>query len=210
MEKESREVKNISGVGFNLRLEFIDDLLIKSPEMWVLFKESDDQFTSIESGTAGLAYYSYYPDNKEMVWGQIIMNFTINQWSNHNFRQVLMHEFAHIIGFEHTEGSDVSVMNYDYVYGLDGLSDLDYDRLHEKYPFSLHLMSFKDLERLGSNSEDTRLSHMADSIMANYGLSEDRSLEVSRLLSNLKKSKKGRNLTNGEKRGVRPLCWYKP
>ncbi len=166
-------------------------------EMWVMFKETGFDFQDISSDTLGLAYYGY--SNNSIYWGQIIMNFTIGNWSPDNFRQVLLHEVNHVLGFDHIVGSEVSVMNYDWALVLDGISTSDYYRLYEKYPFSYHAIIIKDLEMRGADREIAERSVIRDRMVTNFGLSYERAEEVSDLLYNYQKVQRKRSLTLRER-----------
>ncbi|TDJ08097.1 MAG: hypothetical protein E2O68_02600 [Deltaproteobacteria bacterium] len=164
-------------------------------EMWILFKDDSSQFTNIDSGTAGLAW-SDSAGAKD--WGLIYMNFSINMWSDHNFRQVLFHEVFHVLGFPHTFDDDYSIMNYDYIYKVAGMTSFDEDRLIEKYPFSLLATSVKDLEKIGSRVDDEKRKKLEGMLVERFGLSEDRAGEISGTVYSLSRIKEKRSLTPRE------------
>jgi hypothetical protein len=167
-------------------------------EMWVLFKEDPTQFTNLDDGSAAVALTWNYDDGT-IAYGQIIMDFTMDQWTPYNFNQVLYHEVLHLIGFAHTFDDDLSVMNYEYVYNIDGMSELDNDRVAQKYNFTLRWDQLKDLGKLGANSEVLEREAMAGKIEENYGLSEERSSEVAKVLYHYQKIEKKRSLTEMDK-----------
>ena len=58
--------------------------------------------------------------------------------------------------------------------------------------------SQKDLEKVGRYIEDQKLDGLASRLGADYGLSENRSLEIAKLVSQFKNLKSKRNITNKE------------
>lgn len=174
----------------------VDDtssLYYNNNEMWVLFKEDSTEFQDITDQVMGLAYYGYGGDRIE--WGNIVMNFTIGGWSGDNFRQVLLHEVNHILGFRHFTDNEVSVMNYEYVYKLDGISTNDYYRLWDKYDFSLGFAAIKDVELLGGREQIEIKGLIKESVMEKFGLSESRATEVSQLIFAFNHMRNKRSLT---------------
>ncbi len=171
------------------------ELYSKNGEMWILFKDNDSQFTNIDSGTAGLTW-SDSVGAKD--WGLIYMNFSLNMWSDHNFRQVLFHEVFHVLGFSHTFDDDYSIMNYDYIYKVAGMTSFDEDRLIEKYPFSLSATSVKDLEKIGARVDDKKREKLEGMLVERFGLSEDRAGEISGTVYSLNRIKQKRSLTPRE------------
>lgn len=165
-------------------------------EGWIYFKETKDQFTNVSDGAAAVAYVGS-PSNPR---GTIVMNFSISMsWTGHNFRQVLNHEILHNLGFSHTFDGDHSVMNYDYVYKTTGVTDLDTQRLADAFPFSLAVVTIKDLEKIGAAREGIDADKYAGYLVESYGLSESRAETVSRLMISKKKIRNLRSLTGREK-----------
>lgn len=167
-------------------------------EMWVFFKENVTEFVDLESTSAGSALTNSIKN--EIYNGQIIFNFTLNQWSDggYNFGQVLLHEIGHVIGFDHTSDSDFSIMNYNYIYKVNGLTNLDIDRTHDKYPFSVNTVSIKDLERIGANKKLLDIENMSHLLSERFSLSEDRSLEVAKIIQASNQLRNKRQLTKNE------------
>lgn len=175
-----------------------ESLYINNGEIWVLFREDSTQFSNLDDDSAAEALTWSY-NGGSLAYGQIVMDFTVDQWSDYNFNQVLYHEILHLIGFGHTFDDDISVMNYDYVYNINGMSELDNDRVAQKYNFTLRWDQLKDLEKLGANSEVLEREAMAGKIEENYGLSEERSSEVAKILYHYQKIEKKRSLTEMDK-----------
>ncbi len=174
------------------------ELYYNNNEMWVMFKESSTEFTSIGENTLGLAYYGYNSID-QIQWGQIILNFSYGSFIYDDFRQVLLHEVSHVLGFGHIFGTEISVMNYDYTFQIEGISTGDYVRLHEKYPFTYTLAIVKDLEQRGANREAAEREGIRNSMVENFGLSYERAEEVSNLLYNYQRIKSRRSLTFKER-----------
>lgn len=165
-------------------------------EAWIYFKEEKDQFTDVDDRAAGATYVGS-PSNP---MGVIVMNFSGSMlWTGHNFRQVLNHEILHNLGFYHTFDDDHSVMNYDYTYKVWGVTDLDTQRLAEKFPFSLAVVSVKDLEKIGAARESIDAEKYATFLGENYGLSENRAQTISKYLLSYRKLASMRDLTAREK-----------
>jgi hypothetical protein len=171
------------------------ELYLDRGEMWILFKDNHTHFTNIDSNTAGLAW-SDSVGAKD--WGLIYMNFSINMWSDHNFRQVLFHEVFHVLGFPHTFDEDYSIMNYDYIYKVAGMTSFDEDRLIEKYPFSLSATSVKDLEKIGFREDSKKREKLEGMLVERFGLSQDRAGEISGTIFSLGRIKQKRSLTKRE------------
>jgi hypothetical protein len=167
----------------------MDDALSEynhSGEAWILIKENKSEFTDIGS------------TNNPM--GLVFLNFSIPMtWSNYNFHQVVAHEVLHCLGYEHTFDSDYSIMNYNYVYNVNGLTALDHDRLAADYPFSLEVVTIKDLEKVAAFNERDEVEKYAYRLMDNFGLSESRAQTLSRHLISYKKLNNQRALTTSEK-----------
>jgi len=165
-------------------------------EAWIYFKEEKDQFTNVSDGAAGVAYVGS-PSNP---MGVIVMNFSISMsWTGHNFRQVLNHEILHNLGFRHTFEDDYSIMNYDYIYKVSGVTDLDTERLAEDFPFSMEVVTIKDLEKIGAARENIDSDKYAIFLGENYGLSESRAQTIAKYLLSYRKLASMRDLTAREK-----------
>ncbi|RLA64367.1 MAG: hypothetical protein DRQ88_04020 [Epsilonproteobacteria bacterium] len=167
-----------------------------SGEGWLFFKEEKDQFTNVGDSTAGRAYIG----SASRPLGVIVMNFTNSMlWTGGQFRQVLNHEILHNFGFTHTSGSDHSIMNYRYVYKTRGVTDLDTQRLADAFPFSMAVVSIKDLEKIGAAREDIDSNKYATFLAESYGLSESRAQTISKYLLSYRKLASMRDLTAKEK-----------
>ena len=172
-------------------------LVSNNTKNWVLVKNTADQFTDITTGEAGLTYNGI---SSQSAWGIIILNFSNSMdWSGYNFRQVIDHEVMHCLGFNHTFDTDFSIMNYNYVYTIDGITSLDVERLAEKFPFSLDVTATKDLEKNAAFDEKKESEKYALNLMENFGLSEARAHTISHLMLSFGKLRGMRELTPNEK-----------
>ncbi len=183
----------------NPKYEDIGDALSeyrRTGEAWILIKENKSEFTDVSDGAAGVAYVGSH--NNPM--GLVFLNFSIGMyWSDHNFHQVVAHEVLHCLGYEHTFDSDYSIMNYDYVYNVNGITTLDRNRLATDYPFSLEVVTVKDLEKVAAVNERDEAEKYAYRLMDNFGLSEARAQILSRHLISYKKLNNQRALSASEK-----------
>ncbi len=167
-----------------------------SDNAWILIKENNTQFTDISDGAAGIAYIG----TNNSPTGIIVLNFSIPMtWSGHNFHQVVAHEVLHCLGYDHTFGDDYSIMNYNYVYGVSGITTIDRDRLATDFPFSLAVVTTKDLEKLAAFDEREESEKYAYHLMENFGLSESRAQIITRHLTSYKKLGGQRALNDREK-----------
>jgi hypothetical protein len=166
----------------------------KTGEGWLLIKEDDARFTNLGERDAGVAYVG----SPERPIGVFILNLsTGNSWSEQKFRQVANHEILHNLGYRHN--GDHSILNYSYLYNENGITDLDNQRLAGDFPFSLAVVTVKDLEKVGASVEGLESENYKNYIVENYGLSEERAQTVSRLMLNSKRVGNKRSLTDRER-----------
>ncbi len=165
-------------------------------QAWILIKEEKSQFTNVDDGAAGVAYVGS-PSNPT---GIIVLNFSILMaWTDHNFRQVVDHEVLHCLGFNHTFGEDYSIMNYDFTYKVTGVTTLDTSRLAESFPFSLEIVTIKDLEKFAASRENIESETYTQNLVENFGLSESRAQTISKHILAYRKIKINRALTDRER-----------
>lgn len=163
----------------------------------VLFKSAyGNNFPDVASDTAGV---TYLPSKGEITKSLIVFNIYAQSLSDpNNFAQVLYHETLHALGFDHTFGTDYSIMNYDFTLKVSGLTDLDNSRLAEKYPFSMEIVTVKDLEKLAYQKESEKVEEMSNRLSEQFGLSTERSLEVSKTIISVGAIQHKRALTDSE------------
>jgi hypothetical protein len=163
----------------------------------VLFKSAyGNNFPDVPNDTAGVAYL---PSSGEINKSLIVFNIYAPSLADpDNFSQVLYHETLHTLGFDHTFGDDYSIMNYDFTLKVNGLTDLDNSRLAEKYPFSMEVVTIKDLEKLASFKESDKVEEMSNRLSEQFGLSMERSEEVSKTMISVSAIQNKRALTDSE------------
>ncbi len=165
-------------------------------QAWVLFKEEKDQYTNVSDDAAGVAYVG----SASNPTGIIVLNFSISMlWTGSNFRQVMDHEVLHCLGFNHTFGEDYSIMNYDFSYAVNGITSLDRERLATAFPFSLEVITVKDLEKYAASREDSQSEKYAVNLVENFGLSESRAQVISKHIMAYRKLSSTRSLTDRER-----------
>ena len=158
------------------------------PDNWVLFKENASEFQNIGGNTVGL-----YTGWVELGRGNLIVNIYKHASTYNRVKKVLYHEVGHALGFDHTHGLDYSTMNYNFNLLLPFLSRYDRRRLHDKYPFSTHELTQKDLELVGADEEGEQLGLIKKIVHEKFGLSAERVEEIAPILHNLNKIKNKRN-----------------
>ncbi len=170
-------------------------------EHWVLFKENYTTFTDVTYEMYGVSYSS--ADSGKRIYKSIIVfNFTDSSfssyWANHFFEQTLLHETLHCLGFDHTFGDDLSVMNASEVFRTDGLYDLDVTRLAAKYPFSMEVVTIKDLEKIAYQKQSDKIEKLSFGLSENFGLSIDRAKVVAQSIISYQAIQNKRALNNNE------------
>jgi len=184
-------------IGEDVNLEYANEAYGVHRTMgnfYIMTKDSDDEFKNYSETALGTAYMTY--SGKTMIATNIIMNMT-RIGTGHSFRQVLAHEVGHALGFMHTD--DRSIMNSVYNDFIFGIHDNDYDRINEKYTYSIASTTLKDLEKMGAKTEGIDRKGLRDFLMNNYGFSADRSEEASKLIYSYEKLGKNRSLTTKER-----------
>ncbi len=170
---------------------------VTTGEAWILFREDESQFTDTSMFAGGTAYTG----TNLNPMGVVVLNFTaLVIQEPYYFRQALEHEIMHCLGFSHTYGYyNYSIMNYNYVYEITGITDPDRTMLANSFPFSTEVITIKDLEKFGAENEKAESEKYAYQLMENFGLSEARAQTISRHLISYKKLNNQRALTNPEK-----------
>ena len=170
---------------------------VNTGEAWILFRDNIEQFTDTSNFAAGTAYTG----TNINPMGVVVLNFTeLVVREPYYFRQALEHEILHNLGFSHTFGIyNYSIMNYNYVYEITGMTDPDRQMLADKFPFSIEVITIKDLEKYGAINEKIESEQYAYQLVENFGLTEARAQTISRHLISYKKLNNQRALTDSEK-----------
>ncbi len=155
-----------------------------------------NNLSDFPDNTAGIAVLT---DKGEITKSLIVFSiFSPSVSDTKKFAQELYHETLHTLGFDHTFGTDYSIMNYSYTLAVKGLTDLDNARLAEKYPFSMENLLGKDLEKLAFEKESEKIEEISGRLSETFGLSVERSQEVAKTMVSLQKIQNKRALTEIE------------
>ena len=159
--------------------------LIGENEFIVYIKDDKEHFTDYDKNVIGLAW-SW---GQDVYWGSL--SISTKAISIYN---VLLHEVGHFLGFPHIT-DEVSWMNPTSTLFPLGFANHDEDRVWDKYLQFIRDTYGKDLEKLAAIDERELIGEKASAIEENFGLSADRSQNVSRAIFHLNKIKNKRSLT---------------
>jgi hypothetical protein len=163
--------------------------LIGANEYIVYIKDDKEHFTDYDSGVIGLAW-SW---GQDIYWGSLSIS-TYNLKMKGKIYNVLLHEVGHFLGFPHIT-DQISWMNPTMTLFPMGFYGDDEQRVWDKYYQFIRDTYGKDLEKLAAIDERKIIGEKAESIEENFGLSADRSQDVSRAIFHLNKIKNKRSLT---------------
>ncbi|RLA62639.1 MAG: hypothetical protein DRQ88_08305 [Epsilonproteobacteria bacterium] len=177
--------------------------ILKAPSSskysYLFFRESKDEYKDMEGGSLGLT--SFLKIGSTMLQASIVLNFEDYYGGYFSqdgvFKDILLHEVGHLLGFDHIDDS-YSVMN-PYESRTTGLSDYDQGLIYDHYIFEQIANMYKDLEKLGARIEAKDLETRSLELSLNYGLSDERSIEVAKILTHMDKINQKRSLTAIEK-----------
>ena len=159
----------------------------------VFFKESASEFTDIANDKGG-----YYYGNVQSGYGNIFVNIHDRASSYNRVKKIMLHEVGHAVGFGHPPSGSFSVMNSNWLPFLPTLTRFDRRNLHKKYPFSMNSVAEKDLESIGATNEMEQFENMKAVVAERFGLSQQRTEEVSRILFSLEKIKTKRAISKND------------
>ncbi len=100
---------------------------------YLMFKEDDKTFLDLILPTMGITQVSWYVPSMRIYQAHIVINFSKGEMELSLFKEVLLHELGHFLGFNHVTEVD-SLMNEFIDHSLPGLRDFDIDRIKKKYP----------------------------------------------------------------------------
>lgn len=197
---DGKDLINFKPTDRNPSYDKVNDIL-KAPQSfkysYLVFKESDNEFKDMTS--LGTAVHRKFGDI--MTQASIVLNFHDyyhNYFSKPEvFKDILLHEVGHLLGFEHIE-DPTSVMN-PYESMVTGLSEHDQKRIYDNYILEQISRMYKDLEKLGARIEEEDLEYRSLELALSYGLSQERSYEVAKMLNHMEKISSKRSLTHTEK-----------
>lgn len=164
--------------------------------MYIYFKDSDSNFTDFESSTLAQAIKSTYSDGT-ISFSSIVMGVNKPMIKSH-FEEVLLHEVGHALGFQHITDS-ISYMNPTSAWPYFGFQNDDEERVRQKYLLFAFLETYKDLEGMGADKEIIEVETSAENFQAQFGLSEERSFEVAKMVSAFNKVRSKRALTKNDR-----------
>lgn len=165
-------------------------------ENWIVGKESAEDFPSWD-GARGVSFTWKNSDNS-MKNTRIIFNHPNLSGSHRQYRAFFLHEMMHSMAFNHFQ-EGASILSYDWLYAdTQEITAVDRELLARKYPFSENGDSLKDLEKLGSLTEDELREEITNGLALDYGFSMERAEEVSTILYYMKKIKGKRSFTEKE------------
>ncbi|MFZ8932290.1 MAG: hypothetical protein ACO20H_11325 [Bacteriovoracaceae bacterium] len=159
----------------------------------VFFKESGSEFTDIGGTVRGVHY-----GNVTSGYGNIFVNIHNKADSYNRVKKVMLHEVGHAVGFGHPPAGSFSVMNSNWLPFLPTLTRFDRRNLHKKYPFSMSYTTEKDLESIGAADELEQFENMKAVVAERFGLSQQRTEEVSRIMFSLEKMKSKRAISKND------------
>jgi hypothetical protein len=160
--------------------------------MFIFFKDGDN-FNDMDGEILGKTRWN---DNDGDIF---YANIFVKENGNANeFGEVLLHEVGHSLGFQHIE-DESSFMNTVTNDPYQGFINTDSDRVQEKYLLYAFIETYKDLEGMGAKDEGADIERLQEMVSFNYGLSEERSYEVSRIINSYEKVKNKRSLTERDR-----------
>ena len=99
---------------------------------YLMFKEDDKTFLDLIAPTLGITQVSWFVPSMQIYQAQIVINFSKGEMDLALFKEVLLHEVGHFLGFNHVTERD-SIMNEFINYSLPGLRDFDRERIKKIY-----------------------------------------------------------------------------
>lgn len=151
-------------------------------------------FTGCYAGNTSVSFRSGDGPISQYKSGHIyIDNYT--SLVSYKYEYTLLHEMGHSLGFDHIR-DEISFMNPSASLSYYGFSNHDEERIAALFEIKRF---FKDLERMGANREGSQIDELRDHLVEDFGLSEQRSHEVARVLHSFNQVQEKRVLTNKER-----------
>jgi predicted Zn-dependent protease len=110
---------------------FSDSKKIKGSN-FLMFKEDEQNFLDLILPTMGITQVSWFVPNMKIYQAHIVINFSKGEMEINLFKEVLLHEIGHFLGFNHVTNED-SIMGEYIDNSLAGLRDFDIERIKKKY-----------------------------------------------------------------------------
>ncbi|TDJ04037.1 MAG: hypothetical protein E2O68_08910 [Deltaproteobacteria bacterium] len=167
--------------------------LIDHGEYIVYIKDDKEHFTDFKTGIDGSTLGYAWAWGTDIYWGALSLNlYTLKLGAR--VYDVLLHEVGHFLGFQHIT-EQISWMNPTHTLWPVGFAGDDEEWVYDKYFQFIRDTYGKDLEKLAAIDERKVIEEKAESIEENFGLSADRSWDVSRAIFHLSKVRNKRSLT---------------
>jgi len=99
---------------------------------YLMFKEDDKTFLDLILPTMGITQVSWFTPSMQIYQAHIVINFSKGEMELSLFKEVLLHEVGHFLGFDHVKEQD-SLMNEFIDHSLPGLREFDIERIRKKY-----------------------------------------------------------------------------
>jgi predicted Zn-dependent protease len=99
---------------------------------YLMFKEDDKNFLDLIFPTMGITQVVWMVPSMQIFQAHIVINFSKGEMELALFKEVLLHELGHFLGFNHVANED-SIMGEFIDHSLPGLRDFDIDRIKKKY-----------------------------------------------------------------------------
>jgi hypothetical protein len=168
----------------------------KYGENWIVGKEENNEFSEYD-GARGETSVRFIESN--IIMSRILFDHTRLNGSHKQYRAFFLHEMMHGMGFIGHFPEGASILSYDWLYAdTQEITAVDRELLAKNYSFSEAESSIKDIEKLGSISEEELKEEITNKLAFEYGLSIERSREISSTLYYMKKIKNKRSLTEKE------------
>ena len=164
--------------------------------MYIYFKDSDDNFKDLSGRTMGRAINDY-SGLGVISFASIVLRVN-RRMDSAEFRDVLLHEVGHTLGFQHITDT-ISVLNPILSWPYYGFRNNDEERIRQKYLLFAFIESYKDLEGMGAKKEFIEIENSAANFQSQFGLSEERSFEVAKIVNAYNKIGKKRALTTKDR-----------
>jgi hypothetical protein len=99
---------------------------------YLMFKEDDKSFLDLIFPTMGITQVVWFVPSMQIFQAHIVINFSKGEMELSLFKEVLLHELGHFLGFGHVTEQD-SLMNEFIDHSYPGLRDFDVERIRKKY-----------------------------------------------------------------------------
>jgi len=99
---------------------------------YLMFKEDDKNFLDLSFPTMGVTQVVWFVPSMQIFQAHIVINFSKGEMELPLFKEVLLHELGHFLGFNHVTKED-SIMNEFIDHSYPGLRDFDIERIKKKY-----------------------------------------------------------------------------